>query len=104
LASENNAFCPLAKTEVPLLQYIVFTQRKTRSTSLNMEGRHASLGRKKLEEIRQKKATDRSQKASAGVDPRNSNVSAGLQKTSSGVEETEHWISNQSTEKEFQAL
>lgn len=68
-----------------------------------MEGRHASLGRKKLEEIRQKKATDRSQKASAGVDPRNSNVS-GLQKTSSGVEETEHWISNQSTEKEFQAL
>lgn len=68
-----------------------------------MEGRHASLGRKKLEEIRQKKAADRSQKASAGVDPRNSNVS-GLQKTSSGVEETEHWISNQSTEKEFQAL
>lgn len=103
MASENNAFWPLAKTEVPLLQYIVFTQRKTRSTSLNMEGRHASLGRKKLEEIRQKKAADRSQKASAGVDPRNSNVS-GLQKTSSGVEETEHWISNQSTEKEFQAL
>lgn len=68
-----------------------------------MEGRHASLGRKKLEEIRQKKAADRSQKASAGVDPRNSNVS-GLQKTSSGVEETVHWISNQCTEKEFQAL
>lgn len=103
MASENNAFCQLAKTEVPLLQYIVFTQRKTRSTSLNMEGRHASLGRKKLEEIRQKKAADRSQKASAGVDPRNSNVS-GLQKTSSGIEETEHWMSNQSTEKEFQAL
>lgn len=103
MASENNAFCQLAKTEVPLLQYIVFTQRKTRSTSLSMEGRHASLGRKKLEEIRQKKAADRSQKASAGVDPRNSNVS-GLQKTSSGIEETEHWMSNQSTEKEFQAL
>lgn len=68
-----------------------------------MEGRHASLGRKKLEEIRQKKAADRSQKASAGMDPRNANLS-GLQKTSSGIEETVHWIGNQSTEKEFQAL
>lgn len=68
-----------------------------------MDARHASLGRKKLEEIRQKKAADRSQKASPGMDPRNSNLS-GLQKTSSGIEESVHWIGNQSTEKEFQAL
>lgn len=68
-----------------------------------MEARHASLGRKKLEEIRQKKAADRSQKAFPGMDHRNSNPS-GLQKTGSGIEESVHWIGNQSTEKDFQAL
>eukprot|EP01018_Ginkgo_biloba_P034502 Gb_28872 [translate_table: standard] len=68
-----------------------------------MEAHHASLGRRKLEEIRQKKAADRSQKVSTGMDPM-STYSPGLQKTSSGMEESASWIGYQSIEREFQAL
>ncbi|XP_059065661.1 uncharacterized protein LOC131074328 isoform X1 [Cryptomeria japonica] len=67
-----------------------------------MEAHHASLGRKKLEEIRLKKAADR--KGSTVSEPRNSNPHAGLQNIGSGMEESVSSITNLSIEREYQAL
>eukprot|EP00252_Welwitschia_mirabilis_P017595 TRINITY_DN3895_c0_g1_i1.p1 TRINITY_DN3895_c0_g1~~TRINITY_DN3895_c0_g1_i1.p1 ORF type:complete len:456 (-),score=149.54 TRINITY_DN3895_c0_g1_i1:339-1706(-) len=68
-----------------------------------MEAHLASLGRKKLEEIRQKKAAERSQRALPGAGLKNSSLTGSLN-IDNEREESSRFLVSQPTEKDYQDL